>query len=103
MTDIFDWSGASGARFDDPANWFDATLDAPATRAPGADDTAVFQAGDWSATGGGQVGTLLVEDGATVSLGGTGTEAYRATTLTEGTGSTLLLQSALLSVNATLT
>jgi hypothetical protein len=103
MTDIFDWTGAPGARFDDPASWFDATLDAPATRAPGVDDTAVFHPGDWIATGGGQVGTLLVEDGASVTLGGTGAETYRATTLTEGTGSALLLHSALLSVNATLT
>ena len=42
MADIVDWTGAPGARFDDPASWLDATLDAPAGRAPGAEDTAVF-------------------------------------------------------------
>ena len=103
MSDIFDWTGAPGARFDDPASWFDATLDAPADRAPGADDTAVFRPGDWSATGGGVVGTLLIGDGASVTLDGTGTEQYRATTLTEGSGSILLLQAARLSVGTTLT
>ena len=78
MADIFDWIGAPGARFDDPASWFDATLDAPATRAPGGDDTAVFHPGDWAATGGGQVGTLLIEDGAGVTLAGTGSERVGA-------------------------
>lgn len=102
MTDIFDWTGAAGARFDDPANWFDATLETPATRAPGVDDTAVFHPGDWTAQGGGQVGTLLIEDGAAVTVVGTGTERLSATTLTEGTGSRLVLQSAVLLVNATL-
>jgi hypothetical protein len=103
MTDIFDWTGAPGARFDDPASWFDATLDAPATRAPGLDDTAVFHPGDWTATGGGQVGTLLIEAGATVTVAGTGTERLGATTLTEEAGSTLVLQSAVLLVDASLT
>jgi hypothetical protein len=101
MADVFDWTGAPGARFDDPASWFDVTLDAPAERAPGGGDTAVFGPGEWSATGGGRVGTLLIEEGARVTLGGP--EGYGATTLTEATGSALLLRSALLSVNATLT
>ncbi|WP_431268140.1 cytochrome c1 [Dankookia sp. P2] len=51
---------------------FDATLDAPAERAPGQGDTAVLQAGDWRVTGGGRIGTLLIEDGANVTLDGMG-------------------------------
>ena len=104
MADIFDWTGAPGARFDDdPASWFDATLDAPAQRAPEAGDSTIQGPGDWTATAGGQVGTLLIEDGARLTVLGTGTETLRATTLIEGVGSALLLQDALLSVDGTLT
>ncbi|MFC7473202.1 hypothetical protein ACFQS7_02485 [Dankookia sp. GCM10030260] len=103
MTDIFDWTGAPGARFDDPASWYDATLDAPATQAPGPDDIAVFGPGDWTATAGGQVGTLLIEEGASVTLAGTGAERFLAGSLTEATGSSLQLEDALLFVNAGLT
>jgi hypothetical protein len=102
MIDTFDWMGGHATRFDDPANWFDLTLEAPAQRAPTTGDTAVFGPGDWTVTGGGQVGTLLVETGARVTLAGTGTESYGATTVRED-GGTLRLDNALLSVGDTLT
>ncbi|TDH58533.1 hypothetical protein E2C06_32045 [Dankookia rubra] len=84
---------------DDAASWFDAALDAPATRAPGPGDTAVFGPGEWSATGGGQVGTLLIEDAASLTVAGTGTERLGASTPSEGIGSRLVLQSVLLLAN----
>jgi hypothetical protein len=95
MGDTFLWvGGANGDVWGTAENWFDLTTNAPATHAPGKEDTADF-GGAASVQGGSDVGTINIAPGADVAFRPVpGGATYTAGTLVLGTGATLTLEGA---------